>query len=163
MLEIHTLVQICILWKTSWRCDLLKVKGSIWFVGKDTRAIYPEADTNEPIENLAGSEDYIARFHKEQDKNNEIAAEEMKRKRKEQRDAKTAASLRQIEVQEAEKANHDAKVQAKKGDKRYSRWWGPKEKRIFEHSIDPQYVKCMVVTTEGTEEEEECLCGDLIS
>ena len=142
------------------------MKGSIWFVGKDTRAIYPqapEADTNEPIENLAGSEDYIARFHKEQDKNNEIAAEEMKRKRKEQRDAKTAASLRQIEVQEAEKANHDAKVQAKKGDKRYSRWWGPKEKRIFEESIDPQYVKCMVVTTEGTEEEEECLCGDLIS
>ena len=38
-----------------------------------------------------------------------------------------------------------------------------RKKRIFEHSIDPQYVKCMVVTTEGTEEEEECLCGDLIS
>ena len=32
------------------------------------------ADTYEPIENLAGSEDYIARFHKEQDlKNAEVS------------------------------------------------------------------------------------------
>ncbi|KAK3258471.1 hypothetical protein CYMTET_8039 [Cymbomonas tetramitiformis] len=85
-----------------------------WYGAKDA--------TWEPIEHLAGAEEYISRFDQEQLEKNEEAAAGVAKKQQAARDAQSAIALvREAEI-EAERRRQEAQLKNKKS-KRTSPWW----------------------------------------
>ena len=113
------------------------------------------ADTWEPIENLAGCEDFIARFNEEREKGNEEARAIQEQRLKLKRAADQIEKQKLEDIKLAIVQKHEQKMEGKRACKRTSPWWACF--KDCEH--DDKYAECELEDPDDPEQK----CGTLIN